>query len=98
LRFVRAAREGRLEGGPSRGMGIGGGAPGINALLETGIGGYDLVVLTNLDPPAAMDVGRQVREWLGIRMDGGGARVIRRPPPGPRPGSRRPPPPRLRPR
>jgi len=30
-------------------------------------GGYDLVVLTNLDPPAAMRVGRLVRQWIGVR-------------------------------
>jgi hypothetical protein len=30
-------------------------------------GGYDLIVLTNLDPPAAMRVARLVRGWLGAR-------------------------------
>ena len=79
LRFARAAREGRIPGGPPGGMGIAGGAPGINAILETDIAGYDLVVLANLDPPAAQEVGRQVREWLGIRVDEGGPRIIRRP-------------------
>jgi hypothetical protein len=44
---------------------VGGGAPGINATLETGMpGGYDLVVLTNLDPPSAERIGRMVRELL----------------------------------
>ena len=80
LRFARAVREGLIPGGPPGGMGVAGGAPGINAVLETDVAGYDLVVLTNLDPPAAMDVGRQVREWLGIKVDDGGPRVIRRPP------------------
>ena len=28
-------------------------------------GGYDLVVLANLDPPAAMRVARMVRQLLG---------------------------------
>jgi hypothetical protein len=60
-------------------MGIAGGAPGINAVLETDIAGYDLVVLANLDPPAAEDVARQVRTWLGVREEDGG-RVIRRRP------------------
>jgi CubicO group peptidase (beta-lactamase class C family) len=69
LRFARAVREGGIADGP----------PG-NAILETDIAGYDLVVLANLDPPAAEQVGRQVRAWLGIRDDEGGRRVIRRPP------------------
>jgi hypothetical protein len=30
-------------------------------------GGYDVIVLTNLDPPAAMRVARLVRGWLGAR-------------------------------
>lgn len=80
LRFARAVREGRIAGGPPGGMGIAGGAPGINAILETGIAGYDLVVLANLDPPAAEAVGRQVRQWLGVADDEGGPRIIRRRP------------------
>jgi len=79
LRFAQAVREGRIQGGPPGGMGIAGGAPGINAILETDIAGYDLVVLANLDPPAAEDVGRQIRTWLGVR-DEEGPRVIRRRP------------------
>lgn len=82
LRFAHAVRDGKIRGAPPAGMGIAGGAPGINALLETAIGdGYDLVVLANLDPPVAEAVGRQVREWLGVADDeGGGQRVIRRAP------------------
>ena len=80
FRFARALREGRIAEGPPGGMGVAGGAPGINAILETGIAGYDLVVLANLDPPAAEGVGRQVREWLGITEDEGGPRIIRRRP------------------
>jgi hypothetical protein len=30
-------------------------------------GGYDLVVLANLDPPAAERIARIVRGWLGAR-------------------------------
>jgi CubicO group peptidase (beta-lactamase class C family) len=78
LRFARAVREGRIAGAPPGGMGIAGGAPGINAILETGIaGGYDVVVLANLGPPAAEDVARQVRQWLGV-SDEDGPRIIRR--------------------
>jgi CubicO group peptidase (beta-lactamase class C family) len=81
LRFARAVREGRILGGPPAGIGIGGGAPGINAVLETAIGdGYDLVVLSNLDPPAAEAVGRQVRQWLGLAEGLDGPRIIRRVP------------------
>jgi hypothetical protein len=30
-------------------------------------GGYDLIVLANLGPPAAMSIARLVRGWLGAR-------------------------------
>jgi hypothetical protein len=63
---VQALREQRIPNGLPPGLGIAGGAPGINAILEGDLpGGYDLVVLTNLDPPAAMRVGRPARGWLG---------------------------------
>jgi hypothetical protein len=29
--------------------------------------GYDLVVLANLDPPAAEGIAEAVRDWLGVR-------------------------------
>jgi hypothetical protein len=36
------------------------------AVLEGDLpGGYDLVVLANLDPPAAERIARLVRAWLG---------------------------------
>jgi len=80
LQFARAVREGRIAGAPPSGMGIAGGAPGINAILETDIaGGYDVVVLANLGPPAAEDIARQVRQWLGV-SDEDGPRIIRRRP------------------
>ena len=42
-----------------------GGAPGINSFLEVGAeGDYTVVVMTNLDPPAAMKVGGLIRSWL----------------------------------
>jgi CubicO group peptidase (beta-lactamase class C family) len=67
-RFVQALRERRVEGGPPSGLGAAGGAPGINAVLEGDLpGGYDLVVLANLDPPAAERVARMVRGWLGVQ-------------------------------
>ncbi|HEX8693507.1 MAG TPA: serine hydrolase domain-containing protein [Longimicrobium sp.] len=68
LRFVQALRERRIANGPPAGIGIAGGAPGINASLDGDLpGGYDLVVLANLDPPAAEAIARQVRAWLGAQ-------------------------------
>jgi D-alanyl-D-alanine carboxypeptidase len=44
---------------------IGGGAPGINAFLENKAAGrYTVIVLTNLDPPVAMETGSLIRGWL----------------------------------
>jgi len=66
VRFLQALREGKIPGGPPVGIGVAGGAPGINAMVEGDLpGGYDLVVMTNLDPPAAQAIARTVREWLG---------------------------------
>jgi D-alanyl-D-alanine carboxypeptidase len=67
LRFLAALRAGRIPGGPPAGIGVAGGSPGVNATLEGGLpGGYDLVVLTNLDPRAAGRVGEMLRGWMGI--------------------------------
>jgi CubicO group peptidase (beta-lactamase class C family) len=72
LKFLQALREHRIPNGLPAGLGIAGGSGGINAVVEGDLpGSYDLVVLTNLDPPAAMRVARMTREWLGVR-DGGG--------------------------
>lgn len=47
------------------GMGIAGGAPGLNAGLEwMPDRGWTIVVMANLSPPAAMRVARQIRAWL----------------------------------
>jgi D-alanyl-D-alanine carboxypeptidase len=73
LRFVQALRERRIPNGVPAGLGIAGGSGGINAIVEGDLpGGYDLIVLANLDPPAAERVARMTREWLGVRDDGGG--------------------------
>lgn len=70
LRFLAALRERRIPGGPPAGIGAAGGSPGVNAVLEGGLpGGYDLVVLTNLDPPAATRVAEMLRGWMGIVED-----------------------------
>ncbi|MGA9352131.1 MAG: serine hydrolase domain-containing protein [Terriglobales bacterium] len=51
------------------GMGIAGGAPGLNATLDTGITGagsasYTVVVMSNFDPPSAERLSVQIRGLL----------------------------------
>jgi len=49
------------------GIGVAGGAPGVNADLEIDPqSGYMLVVLSNYDPPAAEDVAKTIRGWIGL--------------------------------
>lgn len=68
LRFLQALRAGRIPVGPSSGLGIAGGAPGINAAMEGELpGGYDFIVLANLDPPTAERIAGLVRQWLGAK-------------------------------
>ena len=72
LKFLKALRERRIPNGMPAGIGIAGGSGGINGVVEGDLpGSYDLVVLTNLDPPSAERVARMTREWLGVRDDGG---------------------------
>ena len=59
------------------GLGIGGGAPGLNAAVEMK-GHYTIIVLANLDPPAAERAASTLRRWLPgpsggqrIRVGGG---------------------------
>lgn len=67
-KLMAALRRGGLPGGPPAGIGAAGGAPGINSAIEGDVaGGYDIIVLTNFDPPAAMRVAQQLRGWLGAR-------------------------------
>jgi len=64
--FLQALRAGKIPAGPPAGIGVAGGTVGVNSVVEGGLpGGYDLIVLTNLDPPAAERVARLVRGWLG---------------------------------
>jgi D-alanyl-D-alanine carboxypeptidase len=73
VKFVQALRENRIPNGVPAGLGIAGGSGGMNAVVEGGLpGGYDLIVLANLDPPAAERVARMTREWLGVHDDDGG--------------------------
>jgi D-alanyl-D-alanine carboxypeptidase len=71
LSFALATTDGRLGKDPRGGLGVAGGAPGLNAALEWDAqSGYAIVVLANLDPPAAENVARQIRTWLPRRRPG----------------------------
>lgn len=49
----------------ANGLGIAGGAPGINSVLEWDPRtGYTVIVLTNFDPPTAGTAARQIASWL----------------------------------
>ena len=61
--FVKAVRKGLFPGG-DKGVGIAGGAPGINAMVESD-GDWTVVVMANLDPPAASQVGQAIVRALG---------------------------------
>ena len=50
------------------GIGVAGGAPGVNAELEMG-GDYTIIVMTNLDPPSASDVSRHLRGLVESVVD-----------------------------
>jgi CubicO group peptidase (beta-lactamase class C family) len=70
LKFLQALRGHRIANGPPSGLGIAGGSGGINAVVEGDLpGGYDLIVLSNLDPPSAERVSRMTRAWLGVNKD-----------------------------
>jgi CubicO group peptidase (beta-lactamase class C family) len=58
LAYVKAVRAGRFPGSEPD-IGIAGGAPGINAIIEAR-GAWAVIVLANLDPPAAGRVGQAV--------------------------------------
>ena len=70
LAFARALATQRLAG-PERlaqqgGLGIAGGTAGANAVLEADFtpGGWTVIVLENLDPPAAESLSRELRALL----------------------------------
>jgi CubicO group peptidase (beta-lactamase class C family) len=64
---------GKLDGPGQRNIGVAGGSPGVNAVLEIEPP-YTVIVMSNFDPPAAMEVGAEARKILGI----GGERGPRR--------------------
>lgn len=55
LTYAKAVRAGRFPGAEP-GLGIAGGAPGTNAVLEAR-GEWVVVVLSNFDPPTAERIG-----------------------------------------
>jgi D-alanyl-D-alanine carboxypeptidase len=66
LRYVQALKDKKLflpDAGA--GLGIAGGAPGINSVVEWDPRiGYAVIVLTNFDPPTAVSTARQIVSWL----------------------------------
>jgi D-alanyl-D-alanine carboxypeptidase len=68
LNYLRAIGTGKLSAKgiePMRGMGIAGGAPGLNAAIEwEGGNGGAIIVLANVDPPVAERVASQLRSWM----------------------------------
>ncbi len=72
LRFTEALSSGKLvmlspeTGKPALGgMGIAGGAPGINSALEFDLqSGNVVIVMTNIDPPAASARATEFSKWL----------------------------------
>ncbi len=71
LKFTVALKNNRLLSADQTkrilqgGVGVAGGAPGINAALEMDRrGGYTIIALSNYDPPSATDVSQQIRKWI----------------------------------
>ena len=65
-RFAQALRDAKIAGfGKVRHGAMAGGSPGSNGIVQEGLpGGYDVVVLSNFDPPAAINIATTVRNWL----------------------------------
>jgi D-alanyl-D-alanine carboxypeptidase len=66
LKYVLALKEKKIYlPDIAGGLGIAGGAPGINSVLEWDArSGYTVIVMTNFDPPTAGHTARQVVGWL----------------------------------
>ena len=51
--------------GGADGLGVAGGAPGLNAEIDSGVAGhYSVVVVANYDPPTATSAGQSIRKLL----------------------------------
>jgi hypothetical protein len=66
LKYVLALKENKIFlPDTAGGLGIAGGAPGINSALEWDPrSGYIVIVLTNFDPPTAGQAARRIVGWL----------------------------------
>jgi len=66
LKYVLALKDGTISlPDVANGLGIAGGAPGINSVVEWDPRiGYIVIVLTNFDPPTAGQAARRVLSWL----------------------------------
>jgi D-alanyl-D-alanine carboxypeptidase len=66
LKYVEALSAGKIYlPDIANGLGIAGGAPGINASLDWDRrSGYLVITLTNFDPPTAGHASRQIMSWL----------------------------------
>ena len=66
MKYVQALSTGKVFlPDIANGLGIAGGAPGINSAVEwERRRGYLVIVLTNFDPPAAGSVARRIVSWL----------------------------------
>ncbi len=71
--FAEALQSGKLlpaddaDGVLRGGIGVAGGAPGVNADLDIDPqSGYILVVLSNYDPPSAVELAKTIRGYLGL--------------------------------
>jgi CubicO group peptidase (beta-lactamase class C family) len=68
LKFTLAIRNHKLLGPENSkrfgGLGVAGGAPGINAILEMEGSGYTIIVLSNYDPPSAEEMSQKIRQLM----------------------------------
>jgi CubicO group peptidase (beta-lactamase class C family) len=72
LNYSQALAAGKLVGADAmkqigrsvNGLGIAGGAPGLNATLDTDVNGYTIITMSNYDPPAAERLARDLRRVL----------------------------------
>ena len=65
LRYVRAVRNGAIAGTSGKPRAWAGGTPGANTVLLPNLpDDHTLIVLANVDPTVATDIGERVQGWL----------------------------------
>lgn len=65
LKYVTALQQGTLRSSEGGRIAIAGGSPGVSAAVEAGLrGGYNVIVLCNLDPRVAEQMARVTRFYL----------------------------------